>query len=272
MKITFSPSFKSKNQNIRKADDIQRTARNNFPFSSPSYCDAFYKTSKSWTPEIKDEYEKVVTRADKKISAIRDLSSEAAFEGITFDERNLNAPIFQTLRGIKFLKVANCHECAALSIAALTANGIYNVNRVNLEAEFKYINKKTGEIEYKATEPIDHTTVIAKMGKDKKDKVVVDTWLGFADSISGAKGKFKQLLWNSDIREKARLHRSLFRVEKIQKDGVLIDPDKDYELQTKISFKEAEETSQDDMRLIGYYTRCCYPELIKKPQKTDANN
>ena len=168
MKITFNPSFKSKNQNIRKADDIQRTARCNFPFVSPSYCDAFYKTSKNWSPEIKDKYEKVIKRADKKITAIRSLSAESAFEGTTFDEKNLNAPIFQTLRGIKLLKVANCHECAALTIAALTANGIYDVKRVNLEAEFQYINKETGEVEYKATEPIDHTTVIAKMGKDKK--------------------------------------------------------------------------------------------------------
>lgn len=270
MKISFNPSFKSKNQNIRKADDIQRTARNNFPFTSPSYFDAFYKTSKNWTPEIKDKYENVVTRADRKISAIRELSSDGAFEGITLDEKNLNAPIFQTLRGIKLLKAANCHECAALSIAALTANGIYDVKRVNLEAKFQYINKKTGEVEYKATEPIDHTTVVAKIGKEKEE-VIVDTWLGFADSPSGAKGKFKQILWNSDIREKSRLHRSLFRVEKIQKDGILIDPDKDYELQIGINFKEAEETTQEDMRLIGYYSRCCFPELIKKPQKTDAS-
>ena len=272
MKISFNPSFKSRNQSIRKADDIQRTARNNFPFTSPTYCDAFYKTSKNWTPEIKDKYERVITRADKKLSAIRDLSAEAAFEGITFDERNLNAPIFQTLRGIKLLKVANCHECAALTIAALTANGIYDVNRVNLEAEFQYVNKKTGKVEYTAKEPIDHTTVIAKMGKEKKDEVVVDTWLGFADSASGAKGKFKQILWESDIRENARKHRSLFRVEKMIKENVLINPDEDYELKTSINFKKAEETSQEDMRLIGYYSRCCFPELIKKPQRTDANN
>ena len=272
MKISFNPSFKSRNQSIKKADDIQRTARNNFPYTSPTYCDAFYKTSKKWSSEIKDKYERVITRADKKLSAIRDLSAESAFEGVTFDERNLNAPIFQTLRGIKLLKVANCHECAALSIAALTANGIYDVKRVNLQAEFQYVNKETGEIEYKATEPIDHTTVIAKIGEGKKDEVVVDTWLGFADDVSGAKGKFKQILWDSDIREKARLHRSLFRVEKIQKDGILIDPDKDYTLHTKINFKEAEKTSQEDMRLIGYYTKCCYPELIKTPQRTDANN
>ena len=71
MKITFTPSFKAKNQNIRKADDIQRTARNNFPFISPSYCDAFYKTRKNWTPEINEKYENVVTRADRKLSAIR---------------------------------------------------------------------------------------------------------------------------------------------------------------------------------------------------------
>ena len=272
MKILFNPSFKSRNQSIRKADDIQRTARNNFPYTSPTYCDAFYKTGKKWSPEVKDKFENVIKRSDKKITALRDLAAEAAFEGITFDEKNLNAPIFQTLRGIKLLKVANCHECAALSIAALTANGIYDLKRVNLQAEFQYVNKETGKVEYKATEPIDHTTVIAKMGKDKKDEVVVDTWLGFADDITGAKGRFKQILWESDIREKARLHRSLFRVEKIEKDGILIDPDKDYELNTSIKFNEAEETTQDDMRLIGYYAKCCYPELIKKPQKTDANN
>ena len=133
-------------------------------------------------------------------------------------------------------------------------------------------NKETGEVEYTAKEPIDHTTVVAKMGKDKKDEVVVDTWLGFADSTSGAKGKFKQILWESDIRENARKHRSLFRVEKMIKENVLINPDEDYELKTSINFKKAEETAQEDMRLIGYYARCCFPELIRKPQRTDANN
>ena len=268
MKITFTPSFKAKNQNIRKADDIQRNARESFPFTSPTYLDSFYRTGKKWEHETKRKFENVVNRADKKLSAIRELAKNSAFEGISFDERNLNAPIFQTLRGIKILKAANCHECAALSIAALAANGIHDVNRVNLTADIKFINKKTREIEYKATEPIDHTTVIAKIGKDN---IIVDTWLGFTDSISGAQSKFKQQLWDSDIKDKARTHRSLFRLEKFEKDGVLINPDKDYELRTTINFEQAEETKEEDIRLIGYYSRCCFPELIMKPQKTDAN-
>ena len=268
MKITFNPSFKAKNQNIRKADDIQRNAKLSFPFMSPSYCDAFYKTNKKWEPNIKAKYDKVLMKADKKLSAIRLHAKEDAFKGETFDERNMNAPIFNTLRGIRLLKTANCHECAALTMAALAANGFYNVERANISANFEFINKETGKSEYKATEPIDHTIVIAKIGEDD---VVVDTWLGFADSISGAKAKFKQQLWDSDIRAKAREHRSLFRVKKNEETGKIINPDKDYTLKTTINFNKAEESSPENIRMIGYYTRCCFPELVMKPQKIDAN-
>ncbi len=268
MKITFNPSFKSKSSNIRYADDIQRQAKRIFPFLSPSYCDAFYKTSSKRDEETKAKYEKVVKNADNKLTAIRELAKENAFEGMSFDEKNLNAPIFQTLRGVQLLKAANCHECAGITIAALAANEIYDVNRVNINAQIRYINKETGKTEYKEVEPIDHTTVIAKI---EDEDVIVDSWLGFADSISGAKGKFKQLLWDSDIREKARKHRSLFRVEKYEKTGKIINPDEDYEQKISIILEPAEKSTQEDMRLIGYYSRCCFPELITKPQKTDAN-
>ena len=272
MKITFTPSFKAKNQNIRKADDIQRNAKLSFPFISPSYCDSFYQTSKRWQPDIKAKYNNVMMSADKKLSAIRLLAKESAFEGSTFDERNTNAPIFQTLRGIRILKTANCHECAALTMAALAANGIHDIERVNLKADIEYINKKTKEKEYSANIPVDHTTIIAKMGDKKKNKVVVDSWIGFADSESSAKAKYKQLMWDSDIKEKIRMHRSLFRIEKFEQTGTMINPEKDYELKVKIGFEKAEETTQENMRLIGYYTSCFYPELIMMPQKTDANN
>ncbi len=268
MKITFNPSFKAKNRNIRYADNIQRQAKRVFPFVSPSYCDAFYLTSKKHDIESKTKYEKVVQKSDNKLSAIRELAKENAFEGYSFDEKNLNAPIFNTLRGIQILKAANCHECAGITIAALTANGIYDVEKVNINANIQYINKETGKIEYKATEPIDHTTVIAKIGNED---VIVDSWLGFSDSASGAKGKFKQMLWDSDIKEKARLHRSLFRLEVFEKTGNLIDPDKDYKQRVSISFEPSEDSTKEDMQLIGYYSRCCFPELITKPQKTDAN-
>lgn len=268
MKITFNPSFKSKNANIRTADDIQRNAKLSFPFISTSYCDSFYQTNKKWQPNIKAKYNDVMMKQNKKLSAIRLLAKRDAFKGETFDEQNMNAPIFNTLRGVKLLKTANCHECAALSMAAFAANGFYNLERANISANFEFINKETGEVEYKASEPIDHTIVIAKIGKDD---VVVDTWLGFADSISSAKAKFKQQLWNSDIRAKAREHRSLFRVKVKEETGKLINPDKDYELKTTINFNKSEECSPENIRMIGYYTRCCFPELVMKPQKIDAN-
>lgn len=272
MKITFTPSFKAKNSNIRKADDIQRNARNIFPFASPTYFDAFYKTGKLEINETQDtdkklktikkqvKYELATKSLDDKISAIRQYSKIKAFEGNTLEEKNMNAPIFLILRGIKALKTANCQECAGLAMAALAANGITNLERDKVVAEFKYINKETGQTEYLATEDLDHTVVVAQMGKEEKDKVVVDAWIGFADSLSASKAKFKQLLWESDIKELEKKHSELFKKQKSQKPANI---EKHYIKKVNINFKQIEKLSEENMRLIGYYTRTLYPELIK---------
>lgn len=258
MNINFNPSFTSRNKNIRKADDIQRRARLTFPATSPTFIDTFYKTSGSCNYKRSKQADFVAHLYDKKISILREQVRKHSFEGSTFEEKQANAPIFQTLRHVKALKAGNCHESSATAIAGLTANGIYDNERVNLELELKYINKKTGITEYMAYIPIDHTAVKTRIGKDY---IIVDAWLGFADSISGAREKYKEMLVNKDIEKEIKTHRSLFRLQKSTK-GNVIDPDKDYELKTKIRFAPAEFSTQKNMEEIGFYTKCFYPELI----------
>lgn len=258
MNINFNPSFTSRNQNIRKADDVQRRARLTFPATSPTFIDTFYKTPNSTNKIRSGEANFIAYKYDKRVSILREQVREHSFEGYTFEERQVNAPIFQILRHVKALKAANCQECAAIAIAGLTANGIYDNERVNLELELKYMNKENGRIEYQAYIPIDHTAIKTRIGKDN---IIVDAWMGFADSLSGAREKYKEVFTNKDIENEIKNHRSIFRVQKSTKDK-LIDPDKDYELKTKIRFAPAEFSTQKSMKEIGFYTRCFYPELV----------
>lgn len=258
MNINFNPSFTSRNKNIRKADDIQRKAKLAFPIISPTYIDTFYKSINSSDKIKREKANTVAKKYDTRITAIREMVRRHSFEGSTFEEKQLNAPIFHVLRCVEIAKAANCHECAAIAIAGLTANGIFDNQRVNLELDLKYKNKKDGKVEYQASIPIDHTAIRTKIGKDD---IIVDPWLGFADSISGANEKYKQLLIDKDINKEIRTHRSLFRLEKSTPDNI-INPDKDYELKTAIKYIPAEYSNEKDMAEIGYYTRCFHPELI----------
>lgn len=258
MNIQFKPSFCSRNKNVQKADNIQRKAKNVFPSLSPTFMDTFYCSTKSTDPEVQTKSDKLITHLDKKITILRRMVDNKPSKFLNEEDRKIDAAIFRILRGVKILKTANCQECAAITIAALAANGIYNASRERLMLDLNYINKETGEIEYSAEIPIDHTSVRTQIGQDN---IIIDGWMGFALSESEAIAKYKQTLLNDNIKPELSLHRSLFRLEKAEQ-GKLINPDTDYNLQTRLKFVKCEEASEEYMQDIGYYTRCFYPDLI----------
>lgn len=258
MNISFNPSFTSRNKNIKKADDIQRRVRLTFPATSPTFIDTFYKTTNSLDEERQEQANFVAYRYDKKISAVREQVRRHSYEGTTLEEKNMNAPIFQILRCVGIAKAANCQEYAAIATAGLAANGIFDNQRVNLKLEVKYINKENGRIEYQGYIQIDHTAIKTWIGKDS---VIVDAWLGFADSLSGAREKYKKIFIDENIEQEIKKHSSLFKLEKSRR-GDVVDPDKDYELKTSIIYAPVEFPIKKDMEKIGYYSRRFYPELI----------
>lgn len=258
MNINFNPSFTSRNQNIRKTDDVQRRARLTFPATSPTFIDTFYKTPNSSDEQREEQATLVLYKYDTKIGEIRQKVRNHSFEGTTPEEKKINAPIFGILKGVKETKAANCQECAAVAVACLAANGIYDIQRVKLELELKYVNKKNGTIEYQANIPIDHTAVKTRIGKDT---IIVDAWMGFADSLSGAREKYKKAFINEDIKNEIQKHSSNFKMQKSRQNHI-IDFDESYELRTSIRYISTEFPTQKNIEEIGHYAKCFYPELV----------
>ena len=255
------PTFSAKKEEIRKADDIVRNARNVFPATSPTYMDAFFLTPKSKDISVAIEADKRIDKQDKKITAIRKYVKKTNQAPKNDIDRILDLEIFKRLRAIKILKVTNCFESSAIAMAALVANGIYDVERANVELSQKYINKKTGKVEFDENISLDHSVVLTKMNSDKKDYIVVDAWLGFADSESNSSAKYKQCLIDDSIREQIGINRSLFRLERTQKEGRLVDVDSEYDLKLSIAYNIKDKKSPTNAVVLGNYTRIIYPEL-----------
>jgi len=271
IKTNYIPAFSAKNENIRKADDIQRRARLTFPLLSPSYMDTFYSVTRldSKDNPVNLKARKLFKKLDLKLSAIRDFSKNPEKYG--FGRGNFpESPLSLRLNGMEFLKAGNCEECAIAALAALTANGYYDSQRVVLALETAFQDKETGNIVYEAINSLDHTFVVTTMGKKhpkEKDKIVVDPWLGFADSVSGAKARFKQI-YNDDDYDKIKSYtRSMFNFE-MAKLGKMINLD-DYKMLTRLIFYPVNEYSEDDMKNIGFYSRIMYSNLILPKNDND---
>ncbi len=276
MKITpiknnFIPAFSAKNKDIRKADDIQRRTRLTFPLLSPSYIDTFYSVTRldSKDNPVNLKARKIFKKLDLKLTAIRDFSKHPEKYGYgrgNFQE----SPLSLRLNGMEFLKAGNCEECAIAALAALTANGYYDSQRVVLALETAFQDKETGNIVYGAIDSLDHTFVVTTMGKEhpkEKDKIVVDPWLGFADSVSGAKARFKQIYNDDDYDKIKSYRRSMFNLE-LAKHGKMTDLD-DYKMLSRLVFYPVNEYTEDDMKNIGFYSRIMYTNLVLPEKDND---
>lgn len=269
MKVSFNNnpafSFKARNRNIRQADDIMRKARNTFPLISPTYIDEFYSVVNNKKNDNREKAEEISSNLYSKLVVIRRMAKNPDGYNVPFSDIEKETPYAVLLNGIDLLKIGNCEECAVASLAALAANGIYDAKRVNLYLETKYINKQTGETEYRALNNLDHSFVVTSMGKksDKeKDLVVVDTWLGFADSVSGAKARFKQIYDDGTMRDLFCFNRSMFRLEKMKK-GQTVNFD-DYELKREFVFQPADFYSSKQLEDLGLYSRIMFESLLTK--------
>ena len=254
-----SPQFTARNKQIRKADDIQRTARNNFPMFSPSYLQEFYCLNGEGqnTPKQVRTIQ-IAQRIVYKINASRE--DDRAYKRNT---SRFEPPYVKTLDRLKRNKIGNCHEASISTIATLAANGINDSKRVNLEQQIEYIDPKTKKVVFSKNYDIDHTLILSAMGKEnpkEKDLVVLDSWMGFADSISGAKARYARFLDVNKNREDFNNSFSLFRVEHFEKTGEFLDKN-NLELRHKIVFVDEETPTKDEISFLGEYTRDVYPDL-----------
>ncbi len=257
----ISAVFGAKNKNIRKADDIQRASKQAFPMLSPSYVDEFYLSTKMKKNDAENPTaRKYFKKLDRKLTALRTVA-----KNLQYPVASMTHPPYENiLTGVKLMKVGNCEECADAVLATLFANGYYNSDKMYLYCETEYINKQTGKSEYKDADPLDHAFVITSLDKDnpkEKDKIIIDSWLGFADSTSAAKGKYKQVFGDTQLRELASKHRSLFRLNKYMETGTFINYD-DYEMRQHFVFKPVDKLKQEEKEYLGFYSRVMYDNTI----------
>ena len=253
------PTFTSKNKNIRKADDIQRIARENFPIFSPSYLQEFYcLNGKGPNTPKQVRTIQIAQRIVYKINAGRIVDDESS-KSLYFSE-----PLYiRPLDRIKRTKLGNCYEASVATLAALTANDINDAKRVSLEQKTEYVNKKTNKVVFSKNYDLDHTVVVSAMGKEnpkEKDLIVLDSWMGFADSISGAKDRYSRFIDENKNKSDFNDSFSLFRIDHFQETGEFLDKNDCY-IRHRIVFNDEEKHSENELKELGRYARMMYPHL-----------
>ncbi len=270
MKISFQqayiqPNFSAKKPEIRKADDIQRKAKANFPMFSPSYLREFYILPKKCVDDTKlNRTRQIAQRIVYKINAARECDRQDLEYCYKWNPYRKEIPYTRTLQRIKGSKIGNCEEASCATMATLAANGYYDSKRMSLVLKGQLVNKKTKKIEY-TTIPhsLDHAFVVSSLGKEnatEKDLIVLDSWYGFADSISKAKEKYQKLADNPKVKNDIKEELSLYRVDYFSETGKILDWN-DYDIKYSIQFKEKENYTENDIKALGIHARMIYPHL-----------
>ncbi len=183
-------SFKSHSKEVRDAEQIMRKTQSTFPMVSPTRITAFYDAMhKPLTTQIKDkvtkmqdEIYKMRTEADskKKLAEYADNSYRVHIEDI------------------KKNRIGNCYESAIMTAAALCANG-YDSDVASLYVIHNFIDKKTGEVEYKEGGFLDHAFAVTNMGRnttDRNKQIILDPWVGICGEWDEINSKYHALFSN----------------------------------------------------------------------------
>ena len=261
----LNTSFGAKNKRIRDADHIMRTAKKQFPIVSSSYIDTFYSDSSQNKIKLRNSVSEKIADLIEHVRDIYLSDYPAMYDSSieTVPGLDLNTILLQCL---KKHKVGNCSENASLAVAALTANGIDDAKKCYLYLNTYFINKQDRSILYKSSTPLDHSFAMTSMGKHSrniKDLIVVDPWLGFADSATNAVAKYKQYLCPTEkIAEIQQAEDIIFRNSMKQK-GIELSPD-DYEIKSNIHFFEFDLTTKEQSKNLERYLKLKYPNIVVK--------
>lgn len=269
MKITFNPSFSSRKPNIRKADDIQRKIKKTFPGFSPSYMRNFYilngintnSEREKRANELSRKYLYLLLTNREKQSISTASCSPEVNENLFFIKKVVNA--------VKKKKIANCHELSLVTLAALAANGYTDVKRVFLKLNAVCVNKKTKKIEFSQVYDLDHVVTLTALNKKNpkdSDLIVVDPWMGFADSISGAQERYTSLIDFDESKADFAQFYSPKGVTDINEQQKYLD-ELGFDVQYNImfveenSFPDNPKFSKKELKTLASYMQKKYPDL-----------
>lgn len=256
-----SPVFGSKKHSVQKADEIQRQTRRAFPMLSPTYIDNFYHIKKyGYDDRLKAT--RISDKIHSKIMTAREMEKFPQYYGINQSDFEKDTPYALILSIVRDLKLGNCQENAKAAVAVLCANGYLNTKRANLYLQIDMVNKHTGEVEYTERAPLDHSFAITDMNTEDDLNIVVDPWLGFADTKDKAIAKFKSMYDERDFYEPRSYCRYRFFLSKHNRGEEVATSD--YDVKTKMVIVPIESFDKEKLENLGYYT-----QLINKRIKTD---
>ncbi len=245
-------SFTSKKPEIRKADDIQRRAKLEFPSLSSSYVNDFYIST--------GRNSRITKRRTNLYEHLRSLIEKVRKYPVNkLTPRKEYVPYIENLNGVKKYKAGNCMESAMAAMSALYANGYKNTKLGSLVYKADFLDKKTGEVLFSDSISLDHSFAVTDMNSGKNRNIVVDPWLGFADTKGGAISRYKGL------RDERYLNNAISILAKPLYSGYKMHIDdikEEYNIRAKIEIQEEDFLSKQDIENIATQTKIHFPNLI----------
>lgn len=161
----YNINFKSRNAEIRLADDIARKVNQEFPRISSTTMLGFKNIN---------QYRKLHGRFKSKIEKMRYAKQTAFYTARTFSQK-----LLAITSNIKAHKLGNCGESAQLAEIAARANGIEDCSCVLVTGNLNDLHRYN----------FDHTVVLVK---NSGKPYIIDSWLGFADYIPEAIKRYQK--------------------------------------------------------------------------------
>lgn len=260
MKISSLNNYYSfgRNKYIQKGDDIQRKTKNELYAFSPLYASIYYKSANNKEDIVNfNRSNSIILKKLREVQMYRDNVHNIIENN---PERNYFNLVLNTL---SCSKVGNCEELSVAALSALLLNGFVDAERRILCVKSEFVNKETGEVEYVVKDSLDHVFVVSALGKEVKsddEKFVIDPWLGFCDTVSGAKLRFKDL---SEKREMYSdlLNEHLFSYRYFKADTGDIPGKDEYEQKVSLYFNPYDTDLKKSVGEITEFTSNCFPNL-----------
>lgn len=250
----YQPVFQARKKSVKEADKIMRTSKKVFPFVSSSYILANYLCAKPNSRYRKIAL-KVANRIFSSINSTRIKEKSAVLFEKNEKEKETLTPFISSINSSVYFKTGNCQEQVRAAIGVLAANGYYNSKYTKLMLEVSVIKRSSYKEVFKKDISLGHVMVLTDMN-EKDCNIVIDPWLGFADSKEGAIARYKALVSNSDIKkamEKAK------RIYLDLKD--FPDDENRYITIGKLKLLPIEH-NKDEIIKLGEYIRKNYPDVV----------
>lgn len=191
MLVTDSISFKSRNYEIRRADDIARAVSKRFPMVSSSKLSSLPKA---------ELYEDAMNRLHDKLVQTR-MNGIKALSSFNFDVH----PKDKILNFLKIMKNDRLGNCSEMSDLAMILTYLRRIKDTCI-----------ADIKNTADEHLNHVVLYVENGKKP---YIIDPWLGFADYLSNAIQRYKSEFSYIFPFEKAKSRKFMFDKYKYTSDA-----------------------------------------------------